>query len=117
MSSFRVVILSIPIGSHSEYFQLSVSASLVPICGGWSLPFDKVELLTDFSKPAYRVYRPWQNIRLQDVCELRIFRMSRVMAVAQNVECTRYIKFPLLNTEHSLFCISAYREVDTVHLG
>jgi hypothetical protein len=44
MSSFRVVFLSISVGSHSEYLRLSVSASLVPICGGWSLPFDKVEL-------------------------------------------------------------------------
>ena len=63
------------------------------------------------------MYRPWQNIRLQDVCELRIFRMPRVMAVAQNVDCIRYIKFHLLETEHSLLCISAYREVDTRHLG
>ena len=117
MSSFRVVFLSISIGSHFEYFQLSVSASLVPNCGGWSLPFDKVELLTDFSKTAYRVYWPRQNIRHQDLREPRIFRMSRVMAMAQNVDCIRHIKFHLLKTECSQLCISSYREVDTLHLG
>jgi len=41
--------------------------------------------------------------------------MSPVMAVAQNVDCIKYIKFILLKTEHSLFCISSYREVDTLH--
>jgi hypothetical protein len=39
------------------------------------------------------------------------------MAVAQNVDYIRYIKFHLLETERSLFCISAYREIDTLHLG